>query len=131
MQQLQDLKRWFEALPSAARWVLFPLAVVLLNAIVVGIICVILGTTDALSLSNALFYDAALVMLAALILYFASRQQSRPSLKELTSGRSPQELAQARPRRPDPLPFYATTLFLAGVLLFGFSIVVTYAAGLA
>jgi hypothetical protein len=128
MEIFQSLKQWFEKQPALARWVGFPLALVVVNAVIVGVICLIRGTTDAMSLSNALFYDSALVMLIALILYFANRQSGRPSLRELTSGEPPKREG----RRPaDPMPFYATTIFLAGLVVFGLSILITYIGGLA
>ena len=128
MDKLTNLKQWFEGQPAVARWLLFPLAVVVANAVLVGLICLILGKTDARSLSDAFFYDSALIMLTALALYFMSRRGSRPSLRELTSG---QPIDMTKHKRPDPMPFYATTIFLAGLLLFGLSILVTYAGGLA
>jgi len=127
MDKLTDLKRWFEGQPALLRWLLFPIAVVIANALLVGLICLILGKIDVRSLSDGLFYDAALVMLVALVLYFANRQQSRPSLRELSSGK-PIDVQKRPPL--DPMPFWATTIFLAGLLLFGLSILITYAGGL-
>jgi len=138
MSTLQSLKRWFDDLPALARWPVFVFGVAALNALLVFIICLIVGAVDAVSLSNGFFYDSALILLVALVLYFANRQTGRPSLRELTRGEPLREAAEPEQEqekekekpRPNPMPFYATALFLVGLAVFGLSILVTYLAGL-
>jgi type VI protein secretion system component VasK len=123
------VKEWFDSLPAPARWPAFIGAVVVACAVLVLVVSLILGKLDTTSLSNAFFFACAIVFLVAVVWYFAGSQAARPDWRKLAAGKqaeADQKHEEERPRRPEPMPFYPTALFLAGLILFGLSIAVSY-----
>ena len=125
------MKVWFDSLPRVSQFIVAIALVVIANLLVVGIVCAALGLTDRINASNALFYDAAVVLLIALVFYFATGRR-RPSWRTLLSSDlakqraaelEPEEDEEARQHRRR-LSLYSTTLILAGFVLFGLSIAV-------
>ena len=119
-----QVKAWFDRFSRPAQWVVFIGAVVALSLIVVTIVCVGIGRTTALDLSNALFFASAVVLLIGLVLFFANRP-ARPRPKSLApAGVQDNVVWEENREQRKKLGFYAYTLILAGIILFGLSIVV-------
>jgi len=133
------MKEWIESLPSVPRFFVETGLITLGTVIVVGIISLIAGWRDVVSISNALFYAASILFLGALVIYFGTRS-NRPSWRERARIERQGEKAEVGQPTDDqqglpepveqetkdtPISSYANKLLLAGVIVFGLSILVT------
>ncbi|MBC7243075.1 MAG: hypothetical protein H5T60_11590 [Anaerolineae bacterium] len=126
---------WWSRLPAPAQWLLRWLALVLANLLLVGAVCLVMGWTDALRISNALFFDAAALLLLGLLIQWAAPAHTsapaepgpppatRPE-REREQPRVEQMLEERWRRRQRPIHGWAALCFTAAVAIFGISLLV-------
>ncbi len=126
-----DGKTWWAGLPAPAQWFLRWLALTLANLLLVGAVCLVLGWNDAVSISNALFFDAAALLLLGLLIQWAapapsapSTTPARPSAGDREAQRVEQMLEERWRRRQRPIHGWAVLCFLAAAVMFGLSLLV-------
>lgn len=126
-----DRKTWWAGLPAPAQWLLRWLALVLANLVLVGAVCLVLGWTDAVRISNALFFDAAALLLLGLLIQWSAPASSapsaapaRPSVGDREAERVERMLEERWRRRQRPIHGWAVLCFLASVVIFGLSLLV-------
>lgn len=124
-------KSWWAGLPAPAQWFLRWLALLLANLLLAGIVCSALGWTDVVSISNALFFDAAALLLLGLLIQWAVPVPTAPSApppsppgRDQEAQRVEQMLAERWRRRQRPIHGWAVLCFTAAGLIFGLSLLV-------
>lgn len=126
-----DSKSWWAGLPAPAQWLLRWLVLVLANLLLVGAVCLIMGWTDAVRISNALFFDAAALLLLGLLIQWAapapavpSSEAPAPSAWGKEAQRVEQMLEERWRRRQRPIHGWAVLCFAAAAVIFGISLLV-------
>ena len=122
---------WWSRLPAPAQWFLRWLALVLANLLLVGAVCLVMGWTDTVRVSNALFFDAAALLLLGLLIQWTVPAPSAPSagapppsMGDKEAQRVEQMLEERWRRRQRPIHGWAVLCFTAAVAIFGISLLV-------
>lgn len=135
------MREWLDALPPVPRFLVLVGLVVLANLVVVAVACPIAGWTDAVGVSNALFYAAAAMLLLSVLVQWGNPEgrhakDVRPTPEEGKEGekkgdepvrvgpRTDEVLEEMVRRRSRPFSRIAGILLVAGLILFGLSILV-------
>lgn len=124
-------KSWWAGLPAPVQWFLRWLALVLVNLLLAGLICLVLGRTDAVSISNALFFDATVLLLLGLLIQWTAPAPTAPSTpppsppeRDREALRVEQMLEERWRRRQRPIHGWTVLCFAAAGLIFGLSLLV-------
>jgi hypothetical protein len=121
------MKERYEGLPPWGRIIALGLLLVVAGSALVLILALVFGWMTNYDLSNAFFFAAAALFIAAMVVYWGrgsgapaeSEQEDRPP--EPGRGDLPRRF---RKRRSLAFPPLSLALFLAGILLFGLSVLV-------
>ena len=128
------MRERYDALPAWGRIIALMLGLTLGAALIAMLVVLAMGQFDAFHLSNAFFFAAAILFLAALVIYWTrpmapepepAQKPAAPADKQGAPGerREPWLRRRARRRNID-MPPLSVAMFIAGLLLFGLSILV-------
>jgi O-antigen ligase len=115
---------WYNSKSQPVKFVVTTVVLVIAGVLVIGLLSVTLLRNASYPMSNGLFFAGALLFTASLVAYFTHKGAPLPELENQPKDALPDTRRMAaRVRRRAEIPFWAAVLFLAGIILFGLSIV--------
>ena len=126
---IDRIKVWLDEQTPVMRGLAIVGGLVVASLVVVELICVIAGWTDALQMSNALFYASSAMFALSLVFYFGNRggpPQPDDEEEEDDDETRTRHLPSMMKRRRRDVPFYSITFILAGIVLFLLSMAIWY-----